>query len=303
MTSTNSLIRRWAAAGAAALLTTTALIPTATAEDERRGSPTMLVLDSSGSMTADDAGGQTRIDAARDAAHTLHRRSRRHPRPRPRHLRRQHRRHPRRIRRRLPRHHHGHRPGQRHRRPDQRSHRRPRRPRLHPHRRIPPHRRRRTPRLRRHHRPGLRRHRHLHPTPVCEVAEDLADQGVDIIIINTVGFNVDDAAREELECIADAAGGTYADASDADTLADELKRAATRGYRAYQSDAERIPAAADDLKADTVPLDTTTLPHQPDTASTRSHRPAVNEPAPTSICPSDRASGSSSPRRRCRPRP
>ncbi|WIM69335.1 vWA domain-containing protein [Corynebacterium suedekumii] len=71
MTSTNSLIRRWAAAGAAALLTTTALIPTATAEDERRGSPTMLVLDSSGSMTADDAGGQTRIDAARDAAHTF----------------------------------------------------------------------------------------------------------------------------------------------------------------------------------------------------------------------------------------
>ena len=71
MTSTNSLIRRWAAAGAAALLTTTALIPTGTAQDERRGSPTMLVLDSSGSMTADDAGGQSRIDAARDAAHTF----------------------------------------------------------------------------------------------------------------------------------------------------------------------------------------------------------------------------------------
>ena len=77
------------------------------------------------------------------------------------------------------------------------------------------------------------------PPPVCEVAADLADRGVDIVI-NTVGFNVDAAARAELQCIADAAGGTYADASDADTLAEELKKASTRTYRAYQSDLQRI---------------------------------------------------------------
>ncbi|MDO5668573.1 MAG: VWA domain-containing protein [Corynebacterium sp.] len=86
------------------------------------------------------------------------------------------------------------------------------------------------------------------PPPVCEVAADLADRGVDIII-NTVGFNVDAAARAELQCIADAAGGTYADASDADTLAEELKKATTRTYRAYESDLERIDGGASESEA------------------------------------------------------
>ena len=101
------------------------------------------------------------------------------------------------------------------------------------------------------------------PPPVCEVAADLADRGVDIVI-NTVGFNVDAAARAELQCIADAAGGTYADASDADTLAEELKKATTRTYRAYESDLERIDGGTSESEAAEVPHDvetfTTTLP-------------------------------------------
>lgn len=93
------------------------------------------------------------------------------------------------------------------------------------------------------------------PPPVCEVAADLADRGVDIVI-NTVGFNVDAAARAELQCIADAAGGTYADATDADTLAEELKKATTRTYRAYRSDVERLDGAATFEDATPVPRDT-----------------------------------------------
>lgn len=81
------------------------------------------------------------------------------------------------------------------------------------------------------------------PPPVCEVAEELKQQGVDLVI-NTVGFNVDPAAREELQCIAEAAGGTYADASDAESLAEEMNRATNRTYRAYESDLELIEGGA-----------------------------------------------------------
>ncbi|MGC2865364.1 vWA domain-containing protein [Corynebacterium glutamicum] len=77
------------------------------------------------------------------------------------------------------------------------------------------------------------------PPPVCEVAAELADQGVDLVI-NTVGFTLDESARAVLECIAQAGNGTYADASDADSLVAELKQAATRTAVGYESDLEQI---------------------------------------------------------------
>lgn len=77
------------------------------------------------------------------------------------------------------------------------------------------------------------------PPPVCDVAKELKEQGIDLVI-NTVGFNVEPEAQQELQCIADATGGTYADASDADSLAKELRRAAPRAYNAYESDLEEI---------------------------------------------------------------
>ncbi|MCG7230540.1 vWA domain-containing protein [Corynebacterium minutissimum] len=77
------------------------------------------------------------------------------------------------------------------------------------------------------------------PPPVCEVAKELKEQGIDLVI-NTVGFNVEPEAQQELQCIADATGGTYADASDADSLAKELRRAAPRAYNAYESELEEI---------------------------------------------------------------
>ncbi|MDO5512422.1 hypothetical protein, partial [Corynebacterium sp.] len=47
------------------------------------------------------------------------------------------------------------------------------------------------------------------------------------------------------------------DASDADTLAEELKRATTRNYRAYQSDLERIDGAETAEASPLIPRDTT----------------------------------------------
>ncbi|OFM33526.1 hypothetical protein HMPREF2698_06350 [Corynebacterium sp. HMSC072A02] len=82
------------------------------------------------------------------------------------------------------------------------------------------------------------------PPPVCEVAKELHDQGVDLVI-NTIGFNVDEEARKELSCIADAAGGEYLDADDADSLAAMIKKAAGRAADIYQSDVEQIEGSED----------------------------------------------------------
>ena len=82
------------------------------------------------------------------------------------------------------------------------------------------------------------------PPPVCEVAKELHEQGVDLVI-NTIGFNVDEEARKELSCIADAAGGEYLDAADADSLAAMIKKAAGRAADIYQSDVEQIEGSED----------------------------------------------------------
>lgn len=56
----------------------------------------------------------------------------------------------------------------------------------------------------------------------CAVAGDLAASGIDITV-DTVGFQISDAGREELQCIADATGGTYVDVEDADALTDQIR--------------------------------------------------------------------------------
>ncbi|GAA1640060.1 VWA domain-containing protein [Microbacterium flavum] len=60
------------------------------------------------------------------------------------------------------------------------------------------------------------------PPDPCEVARGLASSGVELTV-HTVGFRVDDAARAQLACIADATGGTYADAQDDGQLAEALR--------------------------------------------------------------------------------
>ncbi|MGV0361996.1 vWA domain-containing protein [Corynebacterium minutissimum] len=82
------------------------------------------------------------------------------------------------------------------------------------------------------------------PPPVCEVAKELHEQGIDLVI-NTIGFNVDEEARKELSCIADAAGGEYLDADDADSLAAMIKKAAGRAADIYESNVEQIEGSED----------------------------------------------------------
>ncbi|BAU95400.1 hypothetical protein N24_1138 [Corynebacterium suranareeae] len=93
------------------------------------------------------------------------------------------------------------------------------------------------------------------PPDVCEVAEELTAKGINLTI-NTIGLNVDPAAREELECIAKTGGGIYTDASDAQTLSDALTRVTTRQYAKYETNAEKIDGAL--AQEDAVALDTDT---------------------------------------------
>ena len=57
--------------------------------------------------------------------------------------------------------------------------------------------------------------------PPCEVAEEIAASGVDLTV-NTVGFQISDTGREELECIARATRGAYFAIDDARGLEEKL---------------------------------------------------------------------------------
>jgi Ca-activated chloride channel family protein len=71
------------------------------------------------------------------------------------------------------------------------------------------------------------------PPEPCEVVRTLAGQGVDLVV-HTVGFGVDDVARAQLSCVAQATGGTYTDAPDADALQRTLPRVTTTAMRNYE---------------------------------------------------------------------
>ena len=85
------------------------------------------------------------------------------------------------------------------------------------------------------------------PPPVCEVAKQIRERGVDIVI-NVIGLNVDDQARSELQCVAKEGGGSYADAKDAASLKEQLVLKSTRNLQGYQSgggQAHGAPTAAE----------------------------------------------------------
>lgn len=71
------------------------------------------------------------------------------------------------------------------------------------------------------------------PPDPCDVARELAASGVSLKI-ETVGFQVDAGARDQLRCIAGATGGTYVGAGDAASLARELSAIAARALRTYK---------------------------------------------------------------------
>ncbi|MDO5077211.1 VWA domain-containing protein [Corynebacterium sp.] len=70
------------------------------------------------------------------------------------------------------------------------------------------------------------------PPPACDIAKEIRERSGDVVI-NVVGFNVDEQARGELQCIAGAGGGSYADASDADSLKKQLVLKSTRVEQKY----------------------------------------------------------------------
>ncbi|TCP57348.1 Ca-activated chloride channel family protein [Tamaricihabitans halophyticus] len=76
------------------------------------------------------------------------------------------------------------------------------------------------------------------PPDPCEVAKDLAEDGVDLAV-HTVGFQIDEKAKEQLSCIAESTGGSYTDAPDAKTLDEQLPKVVERAQRQYE--AEGIP--------------------------------------------------------------
>lgn len=70
------------------------------------------------------------------------------------------------------------------------------------------------------------------PDP-CPVVKKLVKKGVDLRI-DTVGFDVRGKARTQLECLADAGGGEYHDAEDADELSSSLTKLSQQAARDFR---------------------------------------------------------------------
>ncbi|WP_405668582.1 VWA domain-containing protein [Streptomyces sp. NBC_01166] len=85
------------------------------------------------------------------------------------------------------------------------------------------------------------------PAP-CEVAEELGRKSAGLRI-DTVGFQVEGAAREQLECVAEAGNGRYYDAPDADALARQLQRSAQLSADGYRLKGEPVEGGATTAKA------------------------------------------------------
>ncbi len=72
------------------------------------------------------------------------------------------------------------------------------------------------------------------PPPPCEVARELKAQGVDLAV-DVVGFRTPSSARAQLQCIADVTDGSYAAADDADSLTANLGTLFRKAWRTYHA--------------------------------------------------------------------
>ncbi|UGQ11316.1 VWA domain-containing protein [Yinghuangia sp. ASG 101] len=72
------------------------------------------------------------------------------------------------------------------------------------------------------------------PPPPCDVAKELKAAGIDLAI-DAVGFKTTGAARDQLKCIAQATGGSYADADNAEALTANLGTLFRRAWTTYQA--------------------------------------------------------------------
>ncbi|MEV8376968.1 VWA domain-containing protein [Kribbella sp. NPDC056861] len=89
------------------------------------------------------------------------------------------------------------------------------------------------------------------PPQPCEVAKELNKQGVDLHV-HAIGFRVDAKARAQLACIAQSTGGTYHDAADANSLQGVLGRVTDRALRHYEPTGQPVTGTADPFTAPTV---------------------------------------------------
>ena len=89
------------------------------------------------------------------------------------------------------------------------------------------------------------------PPPPCEAARKIARRGLKLSI-SVVGLQVNDRVRRQLECIADAGGGTYVDAQDPEALKRELLAAFARAFRAYEASGTPVQGTPDAESAPTI---------------------------------------------------
>ncbi|WP_051222814.1 vWA domain-containing protein [Agrococcus lahaulensis] len=88
------------------------------------------------------------------------------------------------------------------------------------------------------------------PDP-CVVAGELA-QGDMQLRIDVIGFDVDAAARQQLECVADRGRGDYLDVSEAASLQHALERLSDRAFRPFNVVGEAVVGTADAESAPTL---------------------------------------------------
>jgi len=86
------------------------------------------------------------------------------------------------------------------------------------------------------------------PPPPCQAARQISERGLKLSI-SVVGLQVNPRVRRQLECIADAGGGTYVDASDPEALKRELLAAFARAFRAYEPSGTPVEGAPDEAGA------------------------------------------------------
>jgi Ca-activated chloride channel homolog len=86
------------------------------------------------------------------------------------------------------------------------------------------------------------------PPAPCGVARQLAKGGV-ALKIQAVGFQVKASARRQLQCIADAGGGRYVDADNAQELGGQLRSLTARALRPYVTQGKQLDGVPDPASA------------------------------------------------------
>ncbi|SOC52156.1 vWA domain-containing protein [Ornithinimicrobium cerasi] len=116
------------------------------------------------------------------------------------------------------------------------------------------------------------------PDP-CEVAEQLTADGLDLVV-HTVGLGADEQTRGQLQCIAEAGGGKYYDATDAASLTSVLTRVSSRAFRPFTVQGTPVSGTTDatggpDLTPGGQYTDTFGVPGQPKSYTIRRSVPGT----------------------------